>query len=360
MLRPAPAINSVGLADREEVVGLRRAGPATARRTVLLIAGSGAVLAITAVLGLGLGSLHIDPATVVSALTDYDPANDAHLVVVQSRLPRIVLGVVVGAALGIAGTLMQSITRNPLADPGILGVNAGAALFVVIAIAYFGVSGVAGYIWFAFAGAALAAVLVYLLGTARGGAAAPVRIALAGTAVSIVIGALGQMVVLSHEAAFNAFRFWTIGSLQGRGFDVILTVLPFLAVGVLVALALIAPLNAIALGDSVAMGLGTRVAGARLGAALAVVLLAGAATAAAGPIGFIGLGAAHIARRFTGNEHRRLLPSALVLGATLLVVADTAGRAIVAPAELQTGVAAALLGGPLFVALVRSRRVAAL
>lgn len=333
---------------------------ASARRTAVLIGGSGAVLVVTAVLGLGLGSLRIDPATVIAALTAYDPTNDAHLVVVQSRLPRILLGLVVGAALGLAGTLMQSVTRNPLADPGILGVNAGAALFVVIAIAYFGVSSVGNYIWFAFAGAAAAAVLVYFLGTARGGAAAPVRIALAGTAVSIVIGALSQMVLLSNDAAFNAFRFWSIGSLQGRGFEVILTVLPFLAVGTLLGLALIGPLNAIALGDSVATGLGTRVAGARLGAALAVVLLAGAATAAAGPIGFIGLGAAHIARRFTGNEHRRLLPASLVLGATILVVADTLGRALVAPAELQTGVAAALFGGPMFVALVRSRRVAAL
>lgn len=360
MLRPAPDSS----AQRVEVTApdsgsiRRRGGPA--QRTAALLLGGGAVLAVTAVLGLGLGSLHIDPATVVESLTNYDPANNAHLVVVQSRLPRILLGIVVGAALGLAGALMQSVTRNPLADPGILGVNAGASLFVVIAIAYFGVSGVGGYIWFAFLGAAAAAAIVYMLGSARGGAASPVRIALAGTAVTIVIGALTQMVLLSHEAAFNAFRFWTIGSLQGRGFDVILTVLPFLVAGVLCALALIGPLNAIALGDAVATGLGTRVAGARLGVALAVVLLAGAATAAAGPIGFIGLGAAHIARRFTGNEHRRLLPASLVLGATLLVVADTLGRALVAPAELQTGVAAALFGGPLFVALVRSRRVAAL
>ncbi|GAA1612547.1 iron ABC transporter permease [Leucobacter chromiireducens] len=360
MLRSAPAPASDAPVTRASDAGPVRPIAAPARRTAVLLGGSGAVLLVTAVLGLGLGSLRIDPATVVAALTAYDPTNDAHLVVVQSRLPRIVLGIIVGAALGLAGTIMQSVTRNPLADPGILGVNAGAALFVVIAIAYFGVHHVGHTIWFAFAGAAAAAVLVYLLGTARGGAAAPVRIALAGTAVSIVIGAVSQMVLLSHETAFNSFRFWSIGSLQGRGFDVILAVLPFLAVGLLLGLLLAAPLDAIALGDAVATGLGTRVAGARLGAALAVVLLAGTATAAAGPIGFIGLGAAHIARRVTGNEHRRLLPAALMLGATMLVVADTLGRALVAPAELQTGVAAALCGAPLFVALVRSRRVAAL
>lgn len=319
-----------------------------------------AALAITAVLGLGLGSSRIDPATVVAAFFSYDPSNDAHLVVVLSRLPRIVLGIVVGAALGLAGTLMQSVTRNPLADPGILGVNAGASLAVVIAIAFLGIDNVSGYIWFAFIGAAAAATVVYLLGSARGNAGTPVRIALAGTAVSIVIGALTQMILISNEAAFNSFRFWSIGSLQGRGFDVIVTVAPFIAVGILASFLLIAPLNAITLGDDVATALGTHMGSARIGAALAVVLLAGAATAAAGPIGFIGLGAAHIARFFTGNEHRRLIPASVVLGATLLVLADTLGRASVAPAELQTGVAAALFGGPLFVALVRSRKVAAL
>lgn len=318
------------------------------------------MLALTAVLGLGLGSNRIDPATVVSAIFAYDPSNNDHLVVVLSRVPRIALGVVVGAALGLAGTLMQSVTRNPLADPGILGVNAGASLAVVVAIAFLGVDSVSGYIWFAFVGAAAAATLVYALGSARGNVGTPVRIALAGTAVSIVIGAITQMILLSNEAAFNSFRFWSIGSLQGRDYDVILTVLPFIAIGILASLALIAPLNAITLGDDVAVALGTHTTAARFGVAFAVVLLAGAATAAAGPIGFIGLGAAHIARSFTGNEHRRLIPASVVLGATILVVADTLGRASVAPAELQTGVAAALFGGPLFIALVRSRRVAAL
>lgn len=318
------------------------------------------MLALTAVLGLGLGSNRIDPATVVSAIFAYDPSNNDHLVVVLSRVPRIALGVVVGAALGLAGTLMQSVTRNPLADPGILGVNAGASLAVVVAIAFLGVDSVSGYIWFAFVGAAAAATLVYALGSARGNVGTPVRIALAGTAVSIVIGAITQMILLSNEAAFNSFRFWSIGSLQGRDYDVILTVLPFIAIGILASLALIAPLNAITLGDDVAVALGTHTTAARFGVAFAVVLLAGAATAAAGPIGFIGLGAAHIARFFTGNEHRRLIPASVVLGATILVVADTLGRASVAPAELQTGVAAALFGGPLFIALVRSRRVAAL
>ena len=329
-------------------------------RTAALMACALAALALTAVVGMGLGSHPIEASTVVEAVVAYDPANDAHLIVVLSRVPRIVLGVVVGAALGLAGALMQSVTRNPLADPGILGVNAGASLFVVIAIAFCGVSEVSGYVWFSFAGAAAAALVVYLLGSARGHAASPVRIALAGTAVSIVIGALTQMVLLSNERAFNSFRYWAIGSLQGRDLDVTVAVLPFIAAGVILSLLLISPLNAITLGEDVATGLGTNTTLARAGVALAVVLLAGAATAAAGPIGFIGLGAAHISRFCTGNDHRRLIPAAVVVGATLLVVADTLGRVVVAPAELQTGVAAALFGGPVFVALVRSRKVSAL
>lgn len=332
----------------------------TAAKYALLLSASALTLAATAIVGIGLGSNSIAPRTVVEALVAYDPANNDHLVIVLSRLPRVALGVVVGAALGLAGALMQSVTRNPLADPGILGVNAGAAFAVVIAIGAFGITDVRGYLWWAFIGAAAAATLVYMLGSARGNAATPVRIALAGTAVSIVIGALTQIALVSNETAFNSFRFWAIGSLQGRDFTVIFAVLPFIAAGTVCALLLAAPLNAITLGDDVATALGTNTLVARIGAAIAVVLLAGSATAAAGPIAFIGLGAAHICRFFTGNEHRRLLPAAMLLGATLLVVADTIGRIIVAPSELQTGVAAALFGGPLFIALVRSRKVAAL
>lgn len=333
---------------------------APARRTAAVMVVTLLLLFVAAVAGLGFGSNPIAPSVVIEAIFSYDPSNNDHLVIVQSRLPRIVLGIIVGAALGLAGALMQSVTRNPLADPGILGINAGASLFVVIAMSLFGITTPRGYIWFAFFGAAVAAVVVYLLGTARGNAASPVRIALAGTAVSIVLGALTQMVVLSNEAAFNTFRFWSIGSLQSRGFDVIATVVPFVLVGIAFALLLAGPLNAIALGDDVAASLGTRILSTRIAAALAVVLLAGAATAAAGPIGFIGLGAAHIARFASGNEHHRLLPAATIIGATLLVTADTLGRFITAPSELQTGIAAALFGGPLFVALVRSRKVSAL
>ena len=345
------------LAERGRATTAR---PALGRRAVLLMVAAVTVTLAASVLGLGLGAHPVAPATSVEALTSFDPSQDDHLVIVASRLPRIVLGVLVGAALGIAGALMQSLTRNPLADPGILGVNAGAALLVVIGIAFFGVTTVHGYIWFAFAGAALTAVLVYALGSAHRSAATPVRIALAGTAVAIAITAVTQMILISHQTAFQYYRYWSVGSLQGRGFDIILAVLPFVAIGLVVALLLAPSLDVIALGDETARSLGTRVSTVRAGVAVAIVLLAGGATAAAGPIGFIGLAAAHIVRQVTGNAHRWLLPCSIVVGAALLVTADALGRALVAPADLQSGIAAALLGSPLFIALVRSRRVASL
>lgn len=336
----------------------RRRSPRSRAATLLTVTVLVALGA--AVLGLGLGSHGIDPATVVEALTAYDPTNNDHLVVVASRLPRIVLGVLVGAALGTAGCLMQSLTRNPLADPGILGINAGAAALVVVAIAYLGAATILEYVWFAFAGAALAAGLVYALGSAHRSAATPVRIALAGTAVTIAITAVTQMILISNETAFQYYRYWAVGSLQGRGFDIIAAVLPFLLAGLVAALFLARPLDSIALGDQTARSLGTNVAATRITVAVAVVLLSGAATAAAGPIGFIGLAAAHIVRQVTGNAHRWLIPCSAATGAALLVTADALGRVLVAPGELPSGIAAALLGSPVFVALVRSRRVLSL
>ncbi|ACZ30481.1 transport system permease protein [Xylanimonas cellulosilytica DSM 15894] len=329
-------------------------------RFTALAAGCVAVILGGAVLGMAIGSHPVPAAIVVDALLHHDPANDAHLIVVHSRLPRTVLAIVVGLALGLAGLLMQSITRNPLADPGLFAVNAGAAGAVVVAIAVFGITTPAGYVWFAFAGAALASVLVFLLGTAHRSGATPARMALAGAAISVALAALTDMVLLSHETLFHHFRFWAVGSLQGRGLDVAAVVAPFVAVGTVLALVLARPLNVTALGEDAARGLGARPGLVRAGAALAVVLLAGAATAAAGPIGFVGLAAPHLVRSVVGNDHRYLVPGVLLAAPAFLLVADVAGRWLVAPAELQTGIAAAVLGGPVFVAIVRSRRMSAL
>ena len=318
------------------------------------------LLLVAAVLGLGLGSHPLPPGRVLDAVLSYDSSNDEHLLVVISRLPRIVLGVLVGAALGLSGALMQSLTRNPLADPGILGINAGASIFVVTGIAYFGAAHISQYIWLAFLGAGLTSVAVYALGSVRRGEATPMRIALAGTAITIALTAVTQMILISNESAFAVFRYWSVGSLQGRGLDVSLTISPFLLAGTVIALLHIRSLNAMVLGEETAASLGTNVVASRLGVALAVVLLAGTATAAAGPISFIGLGAAHIVRQFVGSDHRYVIPLSLLVGAALLTVADAAGRAIVAPGELPTGIAAALVGAPIFISLVRSRRVALL
>ncbi len=338
--------------------GAARSG--SAGRAVGLVVVALVVLVLVSIAGIAFGSHRLPAAQVVQALVDYDPGRSDHVVVRQARVPRVLLGIVVGAALGTAGAVMQSFTRNPLADPGILGVNAGAAAAVVMGIAFLGVTEITGYVWFALAGAAGGAVLVYLLGSAHRSSSTPARMALAGAAVSMSIGAVTGMVLISHEPTFLRFRYWTVGSLQGRGMDVLFAVLPFIAVGLVLALLLARPLNAIALGEDAARGLGANIALSRVGAAAAVVLLAGAATAAAGPIAFVGLAAPHIVRAITGPDHRMLLPAVLVVAPAVLLTADLAGRVAVAPAELQTGIAAAVLGGPLFVALVRSRRMASL
>jgi iron complex transport system permease protein len=339
---------------------LSRARPASApghlagRTALILLVGASAVL-VASVIGLGLGSHPISPGTVISALVNYDPSINDHLIVVRSRLPRQVLGILVGLALGTAGVLMQSITRNALAEPGLLGLNAGAAFAVVIGIAYFGVGSAAGYLWFALAGAALAAVAVYFIGTARRSSATPVRMLLAGAAVATATMAVSGAILASHERAFDQFRYWDVGSLQGRDWSIILTVLPLIAAAVVVSLALIRPLNAIALGDEAARALGAATGRIRIVAAIAIVLLAGSATAAAGPIAFIGLAAPHMARLVVGPDLRVLIPATMVCSPALLLLADAFGRWVIAPAEIPTGVAAAIFGGPVFVALVRSR-----
>ena len=315
-------------------------------------AGAGAALA--------WGSHPIPLATVLDAFTAYDPTNPSHVVVTQSRVPRAILGVLVGAALATSGLVMQSFTRNPIADPGILGVNAGAAAGVVLAMAYLGITTIGGYLWFALAGAGAGAVVVYLLGSSRSQGSSPVRMTLAGAAFSIAIGALTSMVLASNESVFATFRYWAIGTLQGRGLDIIVVVAPLIVLGLVLALALIRPLNALALGEEAAIAVGVSVARARIGAVAVVVLLAGSATAAVGPIGFVGLATAHIVRVIVGPDHRYLLPATLVCGPALLLSADVLGRVAAAPAELQTGIAAAVMGGPLFIMLVRSKRLMAL
>ena len=279
-------------------------------------------------------------------------------VVVDARLSRTVLGLLAGAALGLSGAVLQALTRNPLADPGLLGINAGASAAVVTAITYFGVSTLSGYVWFAFLGAAAVGALVWFLGGSRG--ATPVRLALAGTAISAALYGYLQAVMITDDAALNKLRFWTVGSLASAGNSTILQVLPFLAVGTLLALGLARPLNAVAMGDDTARALGANLARTRALAMLAATVLCGAATAACGPIAFVGLMVPHAVRSFTGPDLRWILPYATVLSPVLLLGADVIGRIVARPAELQVGIVTAIIGGPVFILLVRRRRTARL
>ncbi|MFF0094071.1 FecCD family ABC transporter permease [Streptomyces canus] len=279
-------------------------------------------------------------------------------VVVADRLSRTVLGLLAGAALGLSGAVLQALTRNPLADPGLLGINAGASAAVVTAITFFGVTSLSGYVWFAFLGAAAVGALVWFLGGSRG--ATPVRLALAGTAISAALYGYLQAVMITDDQALNKMRFWTVGSLSSANNSTILQVLPFLAAGSLLALALARPLNAMEMGDDTAKALGANLNRTRALAMLSATVLCGAATAACGPIVFVGLMVPHIVRSFTGPDLRWILPYATILSPVLLLGSDVVGRLVARPAELQVGIVTAIIGGPVFIFLVRRRRTAQL
>ncbi|MFJ8505619.1 FecCD family ABC transporter permease [Streptomyces avermitilis] len=279
-------------------------------------------------------------------------------VVVGERRSRTVLGLLVGAALGLSGAVLQALTRNPLADPGLLGINAGASAAVVTAITYFGVTTLSGYVWFAFFGAAAVGALVWFLGGSRG--ATPVRLALAGTAISAALYGYLQAVMIMDDAALGKMRFWTVGSLASATDSMIMQVLPFLVIGSVLALTLARPLNAMAMGDDTARALGANLNRTRALSMAAATVLCGAATAACGPIVFVGLMVPHIVRSFTGPDLRWILPYATVLSPVLLLGADVVGRIVARPAELQVGIVTAVIGGPVFIYLVRRRRTAQL
>ena len=317
-----------------------------------------ALLAFSVAASLAIGSQQIPLGEVVDAFSAYD-GSDAHAIVRDLRVPRTELGLLVGAALGAAGALMQGATRNALAEPGILGINAGAAFAVVIAISFLGVRSVALYAAFALAGAGACAVIVLALGGAGRGASA-VNLALAGAVMATLLISLTSAVLVFDAQTLDQFRFWIVGSIAGRDAGVALAVLPVIAAGLAIALGAGRALNALALGDDVAQALGQRVGLARGAATLGFVLLAGGAVAAAGPVAFVGLAVPHIARAFTGPDYRWVIPYSILLGAVLLLVADVIGRVVARPADLSVGIVTALLGAPFFIWLIRRRRLVAL
>ncbi|WP_101258847.1 FecCD family ABC transporter permease [Streptomyces barkulensis] len=342
---PAPA------APGRPVAGPRRAR--TARRPVAVAAVS-AALALAVLLSLAVGSRAIAPDAVYEALV-HGGDGPAAQVVRTMRAPRTLLAVLVGAALGLAGCVMQGLTRNPIAEPGILGVSQGAALGVVLAIAFAGVHTLSGYVWFAFAGAGVAGTAVYAIAARGREGATPVRLALAGAAVNALLYSVVAGVLTTRAAALDEFRFWQVGSVAGRDTEVIGQVLPFLATGALLVMAVARGLDALALGEDMARGLGQNTAAVRITGGLGATVLTGAGVAAAGPIAFVGLAVPHLARALVGSDHRWLLPVAALLGPVVLLVADVAGRIVVPPGEVPAGVMTALIGVPFLVALVRGR-----
>ncbi|MEE1742328.1 iron ABC transporter permease [Streptomyces sp. BE147] len=326
------------------------------RRRAMGVGALVVILVVAGVVSLAVGARALSPAEVWQGLFGApDPdrkLTEIRLIVQTVRVPRTVLAVVAGIALGVGGALIQGYTRNPIADTGLLGVNSGASFAVVSVIALFGLSNPFQYVWFAFLGAAVAGIVVFGLASIGRGAGNPLTLALAGQGVTVFLAAMTTAIALSDQKSLNALRFWNSGSVAGVGFDVIWPVTAFIAVGLVLALSALPTLNLLNLGDDVARGLGVNIALSRTIGICAITLLAGAATAACGPIAFLGLMVAHVARYLTGPDYRWLVPYAGLLGAVVLLVCDIVGRVVVRPGELDAGVVVALLGAPFFALLV--------
>lgn len=347
----APAASPPAPADKGTVIRQRHTGTALTAGLVLLTALLLGAVVLSLVVGSGSVSLH----DVWAGLFHPDLSVRGQLVVQEVRLPRTLAGLLAGAALGLAGAVMQGVTRNPLADPTLLGVNSGASVAVVFAMSVLSLTEPEQYIWFGFLGACLASVLVYGVASFGREGATPIKLALAGAAATGLLISLTDAMLLTDSLTYDQFRFWQVGSLNGRDLDVLLQALPFVVAGGVLALCLGPRLNGLALGDDVARGLGQRVGVARLLGAASVVLLCGAATAVAGPIGFVGLAVPHAVRMITGPDHRWLLPYSALLAPVLLLVADVIGRVVAPPGEVQVGVVTAAVGCVPFIWLVRRR-----
>jgi len=323
--------------------------------------GVSAAVVLAAAVGLSLivGANPITPGVVLDTVLGNGTAETRYLVWDQ-RIPRTAAGLTVGAALGVAGALVQAFTRNPLADPGILGVNAGAAFFVAVGIAFFGITSPLGYVWLACAGALVLTVGVYVIGSAGGEAAGPVRLTITGVAVGAVFAGLTTGLTLTHPDAFDRMRGWSAGSLLERGFDVVLPVLPLVLVGLALALGAASGLNSIALGSDVARSQGVSVRRIQLVVLAAVTLLAGSATAVAGPLVFVGLVVPHLVRWTLGTDQRHIVLGSMLLGPVLVLLSDVLGRVAVLPSEMPVGVVTAFVGAPVLIALVRRRTATAL
>ena len=349
-MRPTPVSTSTVPAAAGTGAGrqLRRCLAALALLTVLAV--------VAALCSIAFGSRIVGFEEIVGGLTG--SRSDIGALVVAEHVPRTVVALVAGAALGVSGALMQAVTRNPIADPGILGVNTGASLAILIGVAFLGISGASQFLWFALIGAAVTAVLVYTIGSLGPGGPTPVKLALAGVATSAALSCIISAVMLPLAQGLDDYRFWQMGSL-GRGtWSSLTTIAPFLAVATLLAVLVAGPLNSLALGEEMAIGLGVNVTRTRLAAASAGVLLCSAVTAVVGPIGFVGLMVPHTVRMLCGPDHRWLLPLSALCGADLLTLSDVLGRIVSRPsAALPVAVVTAFVGAPILIMIARGAKV---
>lgn len=350
--------SSVAASTRRSTTVPTTPSPQTTTRRLIWFAIAVAVTASAALASIAFGARLIGWDEIALAVGG-DESGIAQAAV-QKRITRTVLALVTGAALGLSGAVMQGVTRNPLADPGILGVTNGAALAVVTGITFFGLTSPMSFVWVAIAGASAAAVFVYAIGSLGRGGATPLKLALAGAATAAAFSSMVSAILLPRVDVMTSFRFWQIGGVGGATYASIALGLPFVAVGAFVCFGSARALNSLALGDEVAAGLGDRVAITRLVAAAGAVLLCGVATAVAGPIGFVGLVVPHVCRLLIGIDHRWLLPFSALAGAILLTTADVVGRVVARPAEIDVGIITALIGAPVFIAIVRRQKVRAL
>lgn len=321
--------------------------------TVGLIVGL-AILLVCFVYSISLGAVEISLAQIWASFTTFDGSYH-HLIVQTVRLPRSLIAILVGSSLAVSGALMQGLTRNPLADPGILGIEWGAALFVVATLYLFGSSSLSLLTIAAMLGAAVTAILVYFLGSLGRGGATPLNLTVVGAALTALTSSLTIAILILSQQTLEQIRFWLAGSLAGRDLNVLLQVLPFAGVGLIVAFALGRKITTISLGEDVAQGLGQQTGWIKINTAISVVLLAGSSVALAGPIGFIGLVVPHMVRFFIPVDYRWILPYSAIAGATLLLIADIAARVLLKPQEIPVGVMTALVGAPLFIYLAKSK-----
>ncbi|NRT92031.1 FecCD family ABC transporter permease [Clostridium beijerinckii] len=329
------------------------------RKTVGIYLGSIFLLGICVIISLAFGSKNIGISQAINALLNSDDTSFAALVV-RERIPRTIFSIMAGASLGISGALMQSITRNPIADPSILGVNTGASLFVVIGIAFFNINSANEYIWIALVGAGITSIFVYTIASIGSGGMTPIKLALAGSATSAVLTSLVSVIILPRSEVMDAYRFWQVGSVSGATWESISLILPFLIIGLIISIISAPALDILALGDEVATGLGVNIGIIRIICAIAGVILCGATTAIAGPIGFVGLMVPHSIRLIFGSNLRGLVPMSAIGGAVLLTISDVLGRVIGTPGELQVGIITAFLGAPILIIIARKAKVRAI